>query len=205
MAETIEVEVTEVEIDTGLIQREAKMWWLFVIFGVIWALFGMALLAQREVAIDTLAFLFGITFIMAGVVELIMATQVSGWKWLWAGYGALSVIAGITMFAWPDETLYVIAVLLAFFLVFSGIFSIIASLAGEKYDFWWLGLVLGLLEFGLGAWALRGGNSPTDPGAISRELLLLINLAGIYALFRGFHDIFMGFSIRHLGKELEKA
>jgi uncharacterized membrane protein HdeD (DUF308 family) len=204
MADTIEV--TTVTVDDGFFQRQAKLWWLFVIFGIAWSLFGIGLLSYRAIAIDTLALLFGLTFIMAGVVELVMATQVTGWKWLWAAYGALCVVAGIVTIVWPDETLFVIAVFLAWFLVVSGIFNFVAALAGPKSDFWWLGLVLGLLQFVLGAWALRGGNAPaSDSAEFGREMLLLLNLAGIYALFKGFYDIFMGFTIHHAARELEKA
>lgn len=201
MGETIEV--TAVTVDRGFFQRQAKMWWLFVVFGVIWALFGMALITYRDVAIETLAYLFGIMFLFAGVVELVMATQVTGWKWLWAIYGVLCVVAGVVTFAWPDRTLFVIAVLLAWFLVFSGIFNFVASLAGPTEDFWWLGLVLGILQFVLGAWALRGGDHPAaDTLEHTREMLLLLNLAGIYALFKGFFDIFTGFSIHAEAKRL---
>jgi len=204
MADTIEV--TTVTVDEGFFQRSAKMWWIFVVFGIVWALFGIGLLGMRAVAIDTLAFLFGITFVFAGIVELVMASQVTSWRWLWAAYGALSVLAGIAMFAWPDETLYVIAVFLAWFLIFSGIFNFIGALAGPKGELWWMGLLLGVLQFGLGAWAVRGGTPPVEgTEAYSRELLLLVNLAGIYALFKGLYDIFMGFSIHHAAKQLEKA
>jgi uncharacterized membrane protein HdeD (DUF308 family) len=204
MAETIEV--TTVTVDEGFFQRQAKLWWLFVVFGIAWSLFGIGLLSYRAIAIDTLALLFGLTFILAGVVELVMATQVTSWKWLWAAYGVLCVAAGIATIVWPDETLFVIAVFLAWFLVVSGIFNFVTALAGPKMDFWWLGLVLGLLQFVLGAWALRGGNAPpSDSAEFGREMLLLLNLAGIYALFKGFYDIFMGFAIHHAAKELEKA
>ncbi|OWY63133.1 hypothetical protein B7486_54745 [cyanobacterium TDX16] len=157
-------------------------------------------------AITTLAYLFGFMFLFAGIVELAMATQVTSWKWLWAIYGVLCIGAGIAAFAWPDRTLFVIAVLLAWFLVFSGIFNFVAALAGPKDDFWWLGLVLGILQFVLGAWALRGGNYPSpDSVEGTREMLLLLNLAGIYALFKGFFDIFTGFSIHSAAKELDRA
>lgn len=204
MGETIEV--TAIAVDKSFFQRQAKLWWLFVVFGVIWAIFGIALISYRAVAIDTLAYLFGFMFLFAGIVEIAMATQVTSWKWLWGIYGVLCVGAGIVTFAWPDRTLYVIAVLLAWFLVFSGIFNFVAALAGPKDDFWWLGLVLGILQFVLGAWALRGGDYPASGTAeFGREMLLLLNLAGIYALFKGFYDIFMGFSIHSAAKELDAA
>ena len=204
MAET--VEVTTVTVDDGFFQRSAKMWWLFVVFGCVWALFGIGLISYRAIAIDTLAFLFGITFVFAGIVELVMASQVTSWRWLWAAYGVLCIVAGIVTFAWPDQTLYVVAVLLAWFLVISGIFNFVASLAGPKADYWWLGLLLGILQFVLGAWALRGGNAPAaDTAEFGREMALLQNGTGKHALFKGFYDIFMGFSIHHAAKELERA
>lgn len=193
MADTVEVSID----DTAFFRREAKLWWLFVVFGAVWCIFGIALLSYRAVAIETLAILLGITFVASGIVELVMATQVTSWKWLWGIYGVLSIGAGIVTFAWPDETLFVLGVLLAWFLVISGIFNFVAALAGEKYDWWWLGLLFGVLEFALGAWALGAGEVA--------PAILLINLAGIYALFRGFHDMFLGFSIHGAAKRLGAA
>ena len=56
-----------------------------------------------------------------------------------------------------------------------------------RYSGWWLGIILGVVEFLLGAWAIA---SPT------RQLLLLINLVGFYMLFYGISEIFAGFALR---------
>jgi uncharacterized membrane protein HdeD (DUF308 family) len=192
MSDTAAADVEVTEVTAVWYERNPKYWWLWLVFGVAWSLFGIGLLTYRDVAIGTLAVLIGLTFIAAGVVELVASAFVTSWKWLWIVYGVLSIAAGFMAIFWPEETLFVLGVLLAWFLVFSGIFNVIAALAGEKYDFWWLGLLLGVLEFILGAWAVGSG---TVASAI-----LLINLAGIYALFRGFHDIFLAFAVHSWGK-----
>jgi len=81
----------------------------------------------------------------------------------------------------------IVAGFVAWYLAIGGIFAVVAAFAGPKRDWWWLGLVLGVLEFLLGIWAI---------GLPGRELLLLINLVGIYRVFFGVSEIFAAFAVR---------
>jgi uncharacterized membrane protein HdeD (DUF308 family) len=164
-----------------------RLWWLYVVTGVLWTLWGLMILSLRPGAIASVALLAGVTFIIGGIGQILFARRVTEWRWLFYVGGALGIIAGIVALVWPGETLLVLAVFVAWYLVVSGIFSVIGAFIGPKYSGWWLGIVLGVLEFLLGAWAIA---SPT------RELLLLINLVGFYMLFYGISEIFAGFALR---------
>ena len=97
------------------------------------------------------------------------------------------MIAGIITFVWPNQTVLVVAVFVAWYLVFAGIFSIIGAFVGPKREWWWIGIIVGLLEFLLGVWAI---------GSPGRELLLLINLIGVWLIFYGVGEIFTAFALR---------
>lgn len=172
------------------------IWWLTLILGIVWTLYGMFVLSLRPATIWSLAILIGVAFIFGGVAQLMVAGRVDSWKWLFYVSAVLSIIAGIVAFAWPGMTLYVLAVFLAWYLVIGGIFSVIAAFVGPKRDWWWVSIVLGVLEFVLGVWAI------SSPG---RELLLFINIVGIWLVFYGVAEIFHAFALRSLASELKKA
>jgi uncharacterized membrane protein HdeD (DUF308 family) len=142
-----------------------------------------------------LAVFAGVTFLMTGITQLMSATRAQEWRWLYLAGGALSILAGILAFVWPHRTLLVLAGILAWFLVFKGIVDIVAALSAHGRPYWWLGLILGILELLLGIWAA---------GYPGRSLFVFVNLVGAYAIFYGFTELFAAFDLRGLGHRLER-
>jgi uncharacterized membrane protein HdeD (DUF308 family) len=64
--------------------------------------------------------------------------------------GILAVAAGILTFVWPDITLYVVAILVAWYLIVFGILHLVGALAGPKVHYWWAQLLLEVAELALG-------------------------------------------------------
>jgi uncharacterized membrane protein HdeD (DUF308 family) len=173
----------------------ASSWWLFLILGVLWILFGMFVLSYNVGSLLALAIFAGITFLMTGVNQILAAGRMQDWRWLYLIGGALSIIAGIMAFVWPGKTLVVISVVLAWFLVFKGIVDIVGALSNHGRPWWWVTLVLGILELLLGIWAA---------GYPGRALIVFVNLVGIYAIFYGFTELFAAFDLRGLGRRLDR-
>ena len=48
----------------------------------------------------------------------------------------MALAAGILTFAWPGITLYVVAILLAWYLIIIGVTHLISALAGPKVSYW---------------------------------------------------------------------
>jgi uncharacterized membrane protein HdeD (DUF308 family) len=164
----------------GAVSRDAvrglaSSWWLFLILGILWILFGMFVLSYNVGSLLALAVFIGVTFVMTGITQVLAAGRVDSWKWLYLIGGVLSIIAGILAFIWPGSTLLVLSVILAWFLVFKGIVDTVGALAsiGRPW-WWWLGLLLGIAEFLLGIWAA---------GYPGKSLFVFVNLVGIYAIF----------------------
>jgi uncharacterized membrane protein HdeD (DUF308 family) len=178
------------------IRGVTRAWWLFLIIGVIWILFGMFVLSYNAGSLLVLAIFAGVTFLMTGVNQVLAASRIQGWRWLYLLGGALSILAGIVAFVWPGRTLLVLSVVLAWFLVFKGIVDIVAALSNHGRPYWWLGLILGILELLLGIWAA---------GYPGRSLFVFVNLVGIYAIFYGFTEVFAAFDLRGLGRRLDEV
>ena len=186
---------------TGGLSRDAVRgltgsWWLFLILGVLWILFGMFVLSYNVGSLLALAIFAGVTFIMTGINQILSFGRVEGgWRWLFLVGGVLSILAGIIAFVWPGRTLLVISVVLAWFLVFKGIVDIIAAFSNHGRPWWWVTLILGILELLLGIWAA---------GYPGRSLIVFVNLVGIYAIFYGFTELFAAFDLRGLGRRLDR-
>jgi uncharacterized membrane protein HdeD (DUF308 family) len=169
---------------TGPLSRDAvrglaSSWWLFLIIGILWILFGMFVLSYNVGSLLALAVFAGVTFLMTGITQVMAAGRARDWRWLYLVGGALSLLAGI----------------LAWFLVFKGIVDIVAALSTHGRPYWWLGLILGIVELLLGIWAA---------GYPGRSLFVFVNLVGVYAIFYGFTEVFAAFDLRGLGHRLER-
>jgi uncharacterized membrane protein HdeD (DUF308 family) len=171
------------------------VWWWFLALGVLWTLFGTYVLSYRVGSLAAVAALAGVAFIFGGVTQLVVATRVESWRWLYIVAGILGVAAGILTFAWPEITLYVVSVLTAWYLIIFGIIHLISALAGPKLSYWWTQLLLGIAELVLGVWAVRSWQ---------QSLFTLVTLVGVWAIFHGVNEIFAAFSIRQAGKDAER-
>jgi uncharacterized membrane protein HdeD (DUF308 family) len=176
--------------------REASgVWWWYLILGVAWIWYGMFVLSYRVGSLAAVAALVGVAFLFGGVAQLVVAGRVETWRWLYIVSGILGVAAGIMTFVWPDITLYVVSILVAWYLIVFGIVHVVNALAGPKLSWWWTGLLLGIAELVLGVWAIRSWE---------RALLTFMTLVGVWAIFFGVNEIFAAFSLRETGKQAER-
>jgi uncharacterized membrane protein HdeD (DUF308 family) len=124
-----------------------------------------------------------------------VAGRVQSWRWLFVVAGIAGVAAGIGTFVWPDITLYVVSILVAWYLIFFGIIHLVDALAGPKVGWWWTGLLVGIAELILGVWAVRSWE---------RSLLTLMTLVGVWAIVYGVNEIFAAFTLREAGKRAKR-
>ena len=171
-------------------------WWWFLLLGILWTWFGMYVLSYRVGSLAAVAALVGVAFLVGGLSQLVVATRVRSWRWLFILSGILGVAAGIGTFVWPDVTLYVVSILVAWYLIFFGTIHLVDALAGPKQGWWWTGLLLGIAELALGVWAVRSWE---------RSLLTLVTLVGVWAIVYGVNEIFAAFTLRDAGKQAKRA
>lgn len=173
-----------------------KLWWVGLVVGIIAVLYGLFVLSLRPGSITSLAILAGISFIFGGIGQFALAQTMENGRWLFYIGGALGVLAGVATFAWPDITIFVLAVFISWFLVIGGIFMVVGAFMGPKQDLWWMRIILGALMFVLGAWAI---------GSPAHSVSLFVNLMGFYLLLYGFTEILASFDVRAIGKGLGNA
>jgi uncharacterized membrane protein HdeD (DUF308 family) len=174
----------------------SKGWWLYLVAGVLWIIFGWVVLSFNFDTVWAVAVFFGFGFIIGGTMELFVAFQATGWRWLHIAFGVIAIIAGIVALAWPGQTFLVLAAIIGWYILFAGIMDIVTSIAvKEDNEMWWLQLILGVVEVLIGFWAV---------GYTGRSVALLVIWVGASALARGISSIVLGFGLHSTGKELRK-
>jgi uncharacterized membrane protein HdeD (DUF308 family) len=176
--------------------REASTAWGWIVaLGALWTWFGTFVLSYKVGSLVAVATFVGLAFLFGGITQLVAASRVPTMRWLSVVSGILGVAAGIVAFVWPAITLYVVSIMVAWYLIVFGTVHIVSALAGPKLSWWWTGLLLGISELVLGAWAARSWE---------RSLVALVTLVGVWAICRGVNEIFAGFTLRQVGKQAER-
>jgi uncharacterized membrane protein HdeD (DUF308 family) len=181
-------------IRTGVRDLSA-VWWWFLSLGVLWTLFGTYVLSYRVGSLAAVAALVGVALLFGGITQLAVASRVQSWRWLFIAAGILGVAGGVLTLVWPDITLYVVSILVAWYLVAFGVMHLVGALAGPKLAWWWTQLLLGVAELVLGVWAVRSWQ---------RSLFTLVTLVGVWAIVHGVNEIFAAFSVRGTGRRAER-
>ena len=97
--------------------------------------------------------------------------------------GVLFVITGSGR-SWTWRSAFTtLAALVAFFLLFVGIFDLtVAFMTKDEFDLWWLQLILGIVEIVLAFWVA---------GSFRQSAILLVVYVGVIALSRGITELFL--------------
>lgn len=174
----------------------AKSWWLFLVAGVVWTIFGFVMLSGSFATVRAVALFFGVAFLLGGLVEFTIAVAAPSWRWVHVVFGIISVAAGITALAWPGRTFIVMAAIVGWYLIFDGMFGTIMSISSRRInDLWWLGLIVYLMEMALGVWAT---------GYVGRSVALLVIWIATGAIARGLTDIWLGLSIHGADRQVSR-
>jgi uncharacterized membrane protein HdeD (DUF308 family) len=166
----------------------SRWWWVLLVTGILWILLGLFVLQAHYDSAVAIGVMVGIWLIFGGITELVQAGVVEGWKWLHIVLGILFVIGGVAALTTPFQTFMVLAALIGFFLVLKGAFDFtMALVARHEVDLWWMTLVAGIIQVGLGIWAM---------GYPGRSSALLIIWVGFGAIVRGIAEIVSAFRVR---------
>jgi uncharacterized membrane protein HdeD (DUF308 family) len=170
----------------------ARLWWLWLVFGIFWIVIALSILQFDEASITTVGVLIGAMFLASGLQQLAIAGLAEGSvRWILIIFGVLLVIAGVIALINPEETFAGIADILGFLFLMVGLFWIIQAFAErETSELWWFGLISGIAMIILAFWT--GGQFFID------KAYTLLVFAGIWALFHGVGDLIRAFQIRSL-------
>jgi uncharacterized membrane protein HdeD (DUF308 family) len=178
-----------------LVEDAADRWWMFLVTGIGWLVFALLVFQWDYTTIYAISILFGIVALMAGANEFFQILVAStGWKIVHGILGVLFVITGVWALVDPRSAFTTLAALVAFFLLFKGIFDLtVAFMTKDEFDLWWLQLILGIVEIVLAFWVA---------GSFRQSAILLVVYVGVIALSRGITELFLAFKLRGLRKRL---
>lgn len=112
--------------------------------------------------------------------------------WLLLLRGIFLILLGFFAVVWPGLTLYTFVLGFALYLVLAGIVNAINSIMSiGKAPMWFLGMVLAILEIGVGIYALKN---------LSLTVATLILLVGLIFVVRGIMEIVSAFGDGYEGK-----
>ncbi len=135
------------------LQGLSKMWWLWLVFGIGWVIISVIILQFDEASITTVGVIIGAMFLATGMQQFLIASLVDSGRWLFYLFGVLFLIAGVISLISPENTFAALADILGFLFLIVGIFWIIQAFQGrEANEMWWLGLIAGALMVVLAFW-----------------------------------------------------
>ena len=169
-----------------------RSWWVYLLQGLVTAIFGLATIAWPGLTVFTLVLLFGTFAVIVGVSRLTTSVrnrEESGWRLL-ALLGVASIGVGVLAFAWPAATGLVVLYMIGAHAIINGVAAVWRTVANwGKVQGGWLTLLggVGAIAFGILAFVW--------PGATALTLTWLI---GLYAITSGVLEMVSAFAVRRM-------
>jgi uncharacterized membrane protein HdeD (DUF308 family) len=171
---------------------KTRFWWLLLITGAAWIVLSIVILRFDYTTVAAVAVLFGVYCLVGAVNEVMIAAASSstGWRIAHGLLAALLVVVGVVSFANLDATFVTLAAIVSFYFIFRGCFDIVMAFAGSGVPGWWVLLICGIIELGLGFWAA---------GSWNVSVVVLVAWVAAGALVHGIGEIALAFQL-HQGR-----
>ena len=135
------------------IRTAVKQWYLPLIVGILLVILGFYVLATPVTSYLALSFVFSISFLFSGVMEIIFSlnnkNEIEGWGWYLAG-GILNTLFGLLLLSNPAISLATLPFVIGFFVMFKSVQYLSVALDLKQYgvkNWGWILLfsILGML------------------------------------------------------------
>jgi uncharacterized membrane protein HdeD (DUF308 family) len=169
---------------------KTRFWWLFLISGLTWIVLSVVILRLDYTTVSAVAVLFGVYCLVAAAIQSMIAAASSstGWRIAHGLLATLLVVAGVVSFANLGATFATLTAIISFYFIVRGCFDIVTAFAANVMSGWWVLLICGFIELGLGFWAA---------GSWSASVVVLVAWVAAAALVHGIGDIARGFQIHN--------
>ena len=186
-----------------IVREGARYWLVFLVSGIVWLLIAWLVLRLNATSITTVGVLLGVVFLIAGINEFGMASLApGGWKVWHYVMAVIFLLGGLWGFIRPVNTFFALASVMGLVLVCYGALEVVQGVASQAVNpYWWLQLITGLLLILLAFWV----SGSDRVFALAQRTYLILFWVGFLALFRGFSQIMLAFSVRHAGQEAAAA
>jgi uncharacterized membrane protein HdeD (DUF308 family) len=130
-----------------------RLWWIPLSAGIAWVFVALVILQFDQASVNTVGVIIGIMFLVTGFQQLLLASLFGPVRWLLLIFGVLFLIAGVISLISPENTFAALADILGFLFLLVGVFWIIQAFTERGLNpLWWLGLIAGILMVILGFW-----------------------------------------------------
>jgi uncharacterized membrane protein HdeD (DUF308 family) len=178
------------------VKAVSSNWWLLLLNGIVGVVAGGLILAIDWTIAD-LAVFIGVLLFVRGIFTAFSLPLNSTARMWTVVMGLLEIGTGVAIFVWPNPTLLVVAALIGWWVLFSGVMTIGGSIATRHVmPYWGLALTLGIVETVL-AFYLLG-----QPGL---TLLTAVLAVGIWSTFYGVMEIAVAFEVKNLPNRFDEA
>lgn len=183
-----------------MLSRLTRFWWVLVLRGLVSILFAAFAFFNPKVAFEVLILVLGIFLLADGATAAYLGVRMRGhdedW-WTTLLEGALGVGLGLVAIINPQLTATGLILVLAVWLLVTGVFEIGTAIKLRKeIDNEWLLGTAGLVSIALGGLMIVNPNF----GAVSVMLWI-----GIYALFFGLLLLSLGWKMRKIYRGLSES
>jgi len=169
---------------------KTRFWWLLLITGIAWIVVSVLILRFDYTSVAAVAVLFGVYCLVAAATQTISAAVSSstGWRIAHGLAAALLVVAGVVSFSNFGATFDTLTAIISFYFILRGCFDVVTACAANVLSGWWVLLICGFIELGLGFWA---------SGSWNASVVVLVAWVAAAALVHGIGDIALGFQIHN--------
>jgi uncharacterized membrane protein HdeD (DUF308 family) len=183
-----------------MLATAVRQWWVLILQGVLGIGVGLIAILYPDIALTTLALLYGAWAIVAGLSTLAMGWRVAsarGRSWPFLVSGAVSLVAGVIAIVLPGITIISLALLIGAWLLVAGAMEIYAAwrIRAEISNEWWL-IALGAVRVAAGALILY---QPIIGAAVT------VALFATWSILSGAGALVLGWRLRQLGSRLATA
>ena len=187
--------MTRTTIDRPAAEELSKQWWVLLLSGLVAVVVGVVILSINWTVHD-LALVVAIFLIVNGALRA-LTPPMDRTDRIWTlAVGLIEVLVGIAFIAWPSVSLLTLAIFIGAWVLIRGVFDLAAGISSRHdVQFWWLYVVVGVIEVGLGLLLL-------DRPDLS--LALAIAVVGVWAILIGTLEILVSFELKHLPDTLDK-
>ena len=180
-----------------MLSRLTRFWWVLVLRGIVSIVFALFAFLNPKIAFEALILLLGVFLLADGATAVYLGARMRGhdddW-WVTLMEGALGVGLGLLALVNPELTAAGLVLILAVWLLVTGVFEVGAAVKLRKeIDNEWLLGGAGAVSILLGILMIVNPNF----GAVSIVLWI-----GVYALLFGLLLLGLGMKVRRLHQQL---
>jgi uncharacterized membrane protein HdeD (DUF308 family) len=169
---------------------KTRFWWLLPITGIAWIVLSIVILRFDYTTVAAVSVLFGVYCVVAAATQIVIRALSSstGWRIVHGLLAALLVVAGVVSFANFSATFDKLAAIIGFYFIVRGCFDLVTAFAANVMSGWWVLLICGFIELGLGFWAAGSWNA---------SVVVLVAWVAAAAMVHGIGDMALGYQIHN--------